>query len=330
MQLSIIVVNYRSWELLGELLTDLVACESFRSGRWEVIVVDNHSDDERLDAFARRFPAVRFVVNEDNLGFAHGNNLGARNASGDTLLFMNPDMRASEENIEVLWRCQREAPALALLTGLQQDAGGRLQKAFDRFPDLLGYFRTVRNLARVLAPRRNPDPRRPPAELVYCDWISGSLVLISRANFERLGGWSEDFWMYAEDMDLCRRAADQGLARALTTRARFVHHHGGASRRNEATTVLTKSEVLISAHVYISRHFSGAHAGLNHLIVLLRDLPPLCLAAVLNLLTFGRLRSLAMRGRILRQHLGYLRRVPGRRSWLSPRAPNFPVRDPRN
>ncbi len=326
MLLSIIIVNYRSWEVLAELLDDLTACKALASKRWEVIVVDNHSGDGRLRKFAARFPQVKFVPNQDNLGFAHGNNLGARHASGERLLFMNPDMRASEDNLATLLRIQQEAPTLALLTGIQQDAGGRIQKAFDRFPDHFGYFRTVRNLARLLAPGRNPDPRRMRGALVHCDWISGSLILISRTDYERLGGWSEDFWMYAEDTDLCRRAADAGLARALTTAARFVHHHGGASRRNEATTVLTKSEVLISTHVYISRHFTGLHAALNHLIVALRDLPPLLLAGVMNLLTLGQVGALALRARILMQHLRYLGGLRRHRSWLSPRSPNFPGR----
>lgn len=326
MHLSIISVNYRSWALLAALLDDLVGCADFVAGKWEIIVVDNDSGDHQLEDFARRYAGVRFIRNQGNLGFAHGNNLGADAATGEHLLFMNPDMRASEQAIETLWQLQKQQPSLALLTAIQEDSRGRLQKAFDRFPDLLSYFRTVRNVARWLAPGRNPDPRNPRGEPVYCDWISGSLLLIARADFQRLGGWSEDFWMYAEDMDLCRRAADAGMQRALTTRARFVHHHGGTSRRNIETTVLTKTEVMISAHVYISRHFAGLHAGANHLIVIVRDLTPLLIATFMNILTLGLFRGLRLRTRLCGRLCVYLLQAARRGSWLSPRAPAYAQR----
>ena len=92
MQLSIIVVNYRSWDCLERCL------ESFPvpgpEADREIIVVDNDSGDGRLDAFSRRFPQVRFLRNSGNHGYSHACNVGARSARGELLLFANPDLTA--------------------------------------------------------------------------------------------------------------------------------------------------------------------------------------------------------------------------------------------
>ena len=324
MELSIITVNFRCWDHLGAALDGLLPAAQLNEGRWEIIVVDNASGGDELGHFRKRYEGVRFLENKGNLGFASGNNLGARHAIGEYLLFMNPDVVADPAQLGMLLGDKKAHPEIALLTAPQVDGRGRLQKSFDQFPDLLTYFRSVRSLMRKLRPGSNPDPRRRRGEIVHCDWISGSLLMLGRADFERLGGWSEDFWMYAEDIDLCRRAADLGMVRALTPSAQFTHLHGGASRRDAEVTLITKSEVMISAHVYIHRHFTGIHRIANHSIVALRNVGPLAAAGLANLLTLGRLPGLGLRSRLLGIMLRHSTRVITTGNWLSQRAPNYP------
>lgn len=324
MELSIVTVNFRCWDHLQTALDGLLPAAQLNRGRWEIVVVDNASGGNELERFRKRYDGVQFLENAGNLGFASANNLGARHAVGEYLLFMNPDVVADPAQVDMLLREKKAHPDIALLTATQFDGRGRLQKSFDRFPDLLTYFRSVRSMMRKLLPGRNPDPRRRRDEIVHCDWISGSLLMLSRADFEHLGGWSEDYWMYAEDMDLCRRAADLGMARALTPSAQFTHLHGGASRRDPEVTLITKSEVMISAHVYIHRHFTGLHRLANHGIVGLRNLGPLAAAGLGNLLTLGRLPGLDLRSRLLGVMLRHYSRVIVTGSWLSQRAPNYP------
>lgn len=322
MQLSIIIVNYRSWTHLENLLGDLVGIPEVSGNEWEIVVVDNDSADGKLESFAARFKQVRFIANSGNFGFAHGNNLGASHAAGSTLLFMNPDVRADASAVRTLLQTKNMHPEVALLTALQLDARGRPQKAFDRFPDLLTYVRTIRSITGL---RRKSDlhPDTPGDELIHCDWISGSLLLISQADFHALGGWCEDFWMYAEDMDICRRAKEKDLVRACSRSSVFVHLHGGASRRDTATTLLTKTEVMISAHVFIARHFSGLHRGTNHAIVLTRNLVPLALSAVLNVITLGLAGGLRRRAQLFSRTIAYYYSALENRTWLSPRSVNY-------
>lgn len=85
--------------------------------------------------------------------------------------------------------------------------------------------------------------------IVYPQWVSGSVIFIRHYDFKQSGGWNEQFWMYCEDIDLCKRASSRGGKIALLQNVDIIHDHGGNSRINLVTTALTKSEVYISRHV---------------------------------------------------------------------------------
>ncbi|NIP17308.1 MAG: glycosyltransferase [Xanthomonadales bacterium] len=316
--LSIIIVNYRSWEVLKDCLTALAAGGD---EDLEVIVVDNCSDDGRLGAFAGQFPSVRFIESDRNGGFAHGCNLGAGQAHGGHLLFMNPDVIPEPGQVSALLEIKLANPDVAILGARQVDARGRTQKAFDVFPDLLTWYKSVKSLLRVLRPSRFPNPRRPGKGLLGVDWVSGSILLIGRSEFERLGRWCEEYWMYVEDCDLCYTARRQGLEVAFSHDVSFVHLHGGASRRTPEITATTKAETVISKHVFIRRHSSGMRRVLNHAIVASKSLAPLAVYGLLDLLTLRRVRPVNRRASKLPGLLRYYAGAPWSRGWCSPRAP---------
>jgi GT2 family glycosyltransferase len=83
-------------------------------------------------------------------------------------------------------------------------------------------------------------------------------------DYKKLGSWDEFFWMYYEDIDLSKRAAQLGMKRVLLNNWHCIHNHGGASRKNISTTILTKSEVIISSHKYIQKHFGDAAKLIAH------------------------------------------------------------------
>jgi GT2 family glycosyltransferase len=311
-KLSIIIVNYRSWDSLERCLQSLVA-----DGRHQVIVVDNASGDGKLTQVASRYPMVEFHESPVNGGFAHGCNQGAGKARGELLLFMNPDVLAEPAQVEALAEFRRAHPTYAICSARQVDANGRLQKAFDVFPDLLTWFKSVKSLLRLLRPSRFPNPYRELSGPVECDWVSGSIFLIGRAEFEQLGGWCESYWMYMEDCDLCFQARSQGLKVAYTPHVSFVHLHGGASRQTPEVTVRTKTETVISKHVFIDRHSRGFRNPANHLIVAVKSLVPLAVYSLLDLLTLHLVSPLKTRSRMFLGLLGYYRGSPGSRQWRS-------------
>ena len=286
---------------------------------WEFIVVDNESITEDLQAFSERFPWVTFIANPDNSGFGHGNNIGAAKASGDRLLFMNPDVIAKREAIQKLIQIQ-DAHGIGIIAPKQLSSTGQNQKVFDDFPGLWNQSKTVKALLRILLPSQFPDPRRECEQLVECDWVTGSVLMISRADFDAISGWSEDYWMYVEDADLCRKAHDYGMSVAYTPDVEVVHAHGGSSRLNVEVKAMTKLEVIISKHVYTSIHTRGFKRWLTHTMIFLLRMPMLIVAALLNLITLGQVPILRVRSRMCTGLLRYYKDVIRTGSWLSPRA----------
>ena len=317
MKLSIITVNYRSW---GHLETALTTLQAGFPDDWEMIVVDNESDATQLAAFSSRFPWTRFIANPKNSGFGFGCVIGTAEASGEYLLFMNPDVVAKVADISLMLEATREHSQFAIFAPSQVDSAGRPQKVFDEFPDAINQSKTLKALRRWLFPNRHPDPRRRHQSITQCDWVTGSVLLISRADYDTIGGWSPDYWMYAEDADLCRKAEDHQLATAYLPTVQVVHAHGGSSRINVAVKSMTKREVIISKHVYAKNHKRGGAALAMHAMIVACRLPPLLIGSLLDAITLRQIPTLRVRSGMLGGLLSYYGGVIDSGSWLSPRA----------
>ena len=316
MKLSIVTVNYRSW---GHLEAALNALADEFPDDWEIIVVDNESDPRDFEPFAARFPWVTFVANPKNSGFGYGCNLGVGRASGEQLLFMNPDVIAKPGDIQKLIEIKAQH-RVGIVAPKQVSAAGKAQKVFDDFPSLLNQSKTLKAVLRFLLPSRFLDPRAEYEKLTFCDWVTGSVLLIDRADFDAVGGWSEDYWMYVEDADLCRKARDCGMSVAYAPEVEVIHAHGGSSRLNVDVKSMTKLEVIISKHVYTWHHARGFQRWLTHTLIILLRVPALVLAATLDLLTLRRIPVLRVRSRMLTGLLRYYAGAIRSGSWLSPRA----------
>jgi len=316
MKLSIVTVNYRSW---SHLESALLALQAGFPQDWELIAVDNESQPEPFAEFSARFPWVKFIANPVNSGFGAGCNIGVAAATGEQLLFMNPDVIASCASIQALIDIKKRHN-IGIVAPKQVSGDGRPQKVFDDFPSLLNQSKTLKALLRVLLRSKFPDPRADHKIITYCDWVTGSVLLIDRADFDAVGGWTEDYWMYVEDADLCRKAHDKGLSVAYVPEIEVVHAHGGSSRLNVAVKSMTKLEVIISKHVYTARHTAGLERWLTHTLIILLRLPMLIVASILDLLTLRRVAALRVRGRMFTGLLKYYVGVLRNDSWLSPRA----------
>lgn len=316
MKLSIVTVNYRSW---GHLESALTALADDFPDDWEIVAVDNESNPRDFELFAARFPWVTFIANPNNSGFGFGCNIGVARATGEKLLFMNPDVIAKTADIRKLIAIKAQY-AVGIVAPKQVSTKGKAQKVFDDFPSLLNQSKTLKAALRLLMPSRFRDPRANYSELTWCDWVTGSVLLIDRADFDAIGGWSEDFWMYGEDTDLCRRAHDCGMSVAYAPEVEVIHAHGGSSRLNVAVKSMTKLEVIISKHVYARRHTRGLKRWLTHALIILLRMPAMVLAALLDVLTLGKIPVLRVRSRMFTGLLRYYAGVIRSNSWLSPRA----------
>ena len=229
----------------------------------EVIVVDNFSDDGRLEEFQQRFPFVRFILNSGNNGFSNGCNVGASRASGTYFLFMNSDIIANAKAIWGMLEELKSRPEIMLLSCRQQNNSGREENPCNLFPELATLNGIPRAIYKKVHKKELAEKHASFKDLIFPDWVSGSVMMISADHFRQTGGWCEDYWLYYEDVELCRSVSELGGKVALTNKFSMIHNHGGATRINPKTAALTKAEVRISKHVYVSRHFSGGERLCN-------------------------------------------------------------------
>lgn len=255
MDLSIFVVSYNTRELTRRCLRAIVASEIRAS--YEIIVVDNASVDGSADAIEREFPSVRLVRSDTNLGFAAGNNLARRHASGERFLLLNPDTRVQPDAIERLLAFSIAHPEAGITGGRTLNDDGSLNPWSCRGrPTPWSMFCQ----ATGLTTRFRMHPLFDPASLGpwqrdsvrEVDVVVGCFLMIHRELWDELGGFDPAFFMYGEETDLCLRARQRGYRPMITPDAVIVHH-GAASEPSEPHKLVR----LFGAHATLFRkHWS--------------------------------------------------------------------------
>jgi GT2 family glycosyltransferase len=242
-ELSVVIVNYRKGKLLLDCLESV-----FRTADAmpvEVIVVDNASQDDTGRTVPDRFPQVRLVLNAQNVGFARGTNQGLALAAAPLCLWLNPDAVLQPGALHELVDFFRRHPDAAAVGPRMIGPDGQLQYSCRAFPTLGTAFFTRYSLLRRAWPG-NPVSSRyllsdwDHAGVRQVDWISGSCLLTSRDVLSRVGPLDEAYFLFNEDVDWCRRAADAGLRVYYDAHALVVHHIGASKGRLPAWLVLER------------------------------------------------------------------------------------------
>lgn len=218
---SLIVVSYETRDATLACVGSLL--EHSRPGS-EVIVVDNGSSDGTAAAIAERFRAVRVIAESDNHGFAKAANIGARAAQGERIAFVNSDCLARPGSLERIEEFLDVHPESAAAVPRLLFEDGAVQRNAAPLP-------TVRSIATQYLLGRLGDPYRlgeltEPARIESC---SGAALLIRKEDFWAAGGFHEDYFMYVEDVELCRRLAELGRAIHYVPDAVMVHAGGVSS-----------------------------------------------------------------------------------------------------
>lgn len=316
--ISVIIVNYRSWERLADCLKSL-DCVDPSKITLDIIVVDNCSNDGQLETFSETFPNVRFLSNSENYGYAHGCNTGAKAGSGQYFLFINPDTIVQPGSIELLLSTIDDYPVNSILSTLQITPKGTKERVVRFFPKWMLLSKLGKTLYRLINSRRLKREFSEDKPIVFPDWVSGSVIFMKKEAYFNLKGWNECFWMYSEDIDLCKRATELGGKIVLLQQTSFLHNHGGSSRINTGVSALTKSEVYISGHVYISIHMQGLQHIAMQVFLVGRALVNNTISALLSCLVFPNKRAKVQRLlliNLIRYYINALRV----RSWVSPRS----------
>jgi GT2 family glycosyltransferase len=201
--------------------------------------VDNASPDGRVDSLKERFPEVMVIKSQKNLGFAGANNLGFRNSRGACVLFLNPDTKLVNPAITVMLSHLKTLPNAGIVGCKLLNTDGSVQlSSIQKFPTILNQLLDVEYLQLRwpgcplwdLTPLLSND-----VKVCKVEVISGACMLFRREVFERIGMFSEDYFMYAEDIDLNDKARRAGFTNYYIGEARIIHHGGGSSARQSMT-----------------------------------------------------------------------------------------------
>lgn len=256
---TVIVVSYRTRELTLRMLDRL---RSECTGHpYEVLVVDNASDDGSAEAVRTAFPSVRVERLAANVGFARAVNHAVALAGTDWLLLLNPDTEPVGDVIAELVSFAQAHPGHGIYTGRTLRADGVDDaRSCHGLPSLWSYTCYALGLSTLLRRSRWFNPEALPGldrrRVSVVPAVSGCLMLVDRSLFVALKGFAPDYFMYSEDIDLCARAGRLG-ARPLLDPAAAITHVGGAS----SSTAGKRMMVLCGKCTYLRLRWSPARAA---------------------------------------------------------------------
>lgn len=279
---SILMVSYNTKDLTLSAIQSL-----FHSTRcnFELIVVDNHSEDGSGDSIRSAFPQIRTILLDRNIGFAAANNLGALNARGDYLLLLNPDTVVLGNAVDNLIAFAFRYPEAGIWGGRTLFGDGSLNPASCwRKPTIWSVFCAASGLTSLFPGNSwtNPEAyggwRRDSEKAV--DIVSGCYLLIHRSLWESLGGFSSKYFMYGEEADLCLRANKLGYTPMVTHQSTIIHY-GGASDtvRAEKVIKLYKAKTTL-----MNEHWMPERALIGRALLLMNVLRRLATRSVQTLL----------------------------------------------
>ncbi|MBI4779029.1 glycosyltransferase family 2 protein [Candidatus Falkowbacteria bacterium] len=209
MDLSIIITPRNVKEKLKDTLRALY--ES-KNANFEIFVVDNNSTDGTAEIAKKYYPQVKLIINPENLGFSKANNQAIKQAAGRYILLLNPDMRVFDDTLSrmISWMDRHDE---AWVTGCKLiDESARVIKQARRFPTLLDQLAIILRIPHIFPAvldkylRNDFDYSR--SALVNS--IKGGFFMISRRAIERIGLLDEQFFLWFEKADYCRRVKAAG------------------------------------------------------------------------------------------------------------------------
>jgi GT2 family glycosyltransferase len=255
--LSIVIVSYNAREHLERCLESLIAAPPALTH--EVVVVDNASTDGALDAVRMRWPEIRTIGLDRNVGFAAANNRGIRATSSANVLLLNNDTIVPAGAIDRLAARLDAHPAAAVAGPRLVDAAGAPELSFGAMMSPLAELRqkTIGALyARGVRPISSLVERATRREQ-FVDWVSGACLLVRRGDAETVGLLDERFFLYTEDVDFCAAIRSRGRRILFTPAAEVVHLRG----RSRATAADAMTAAYRRSHVafYEKHHPRWAH-----------------------------------------------------------------------
>ena len=265
MDLSIIIVNYHHSHILGDCLESVY--RTIEKIQFEIILVDNSSTDGGLESILKNYPVIRFIKNSENAGFARANNQGAKIASGDFLLFINPDTIVIEDAIESMLDYIRSDSSIGILGPKVLNSDQTVQYSCRKFPTIWSGLFNRYSLTTKLFP--NNRYSRDYLMLDYdhnsirsVDWVSGCCMMMSKSTFKKANGFDENYFLFTEDVDLCQVIKKKGLRVIYFPDVKIFHKISSSNARSTPQMIIKRHQGMI----YYNQKYSETNLIIQHMI----------------------------------------------------------------
>jgi N-acetylglucosaminyl-diphospho-decaprenol L-rhamnosyltransferase len=255
--MAVVVVSFNTREVLGRCLESVIA-----AAPEETVVVDNGSSDGSAALVRTRFPSVRLIVSDENLGYGGAANRGIAACSAPGVLLLNSDTVIAPDALGALGGYLAEQPRTAVVGPKLVNPDGSLQRSAYAYPSahdiLLGESGMHLVVRRIPLLREVPYRTWSHTAERRVPWVLGAALAIRRRPFESVGCFDAAYFMYGEELDLCRRLEREGFETHFAPVTTVVHL-GGASTGKRAAAM--RRELLLSRRRYLLRHESPRSAA---------------------------------------------------------------------
>ena len=261
MTVSILIVNWNSKDLLRQCLLSIRGtCADLRP---QVVVVDSGSFDGCAEMLASEFPEVEFVQSNDNIGFGRSNNLGFTRVTGEAVLLLNPDTEIRPGALQTLLGELERRPDAGIVSPRLLNTDLTLQSSVHALPRPVRQALDSEILRRLLSPYAlwAPPTDFAPPETVAVEAVAGACMLMWTKTFRDIGGFSPEYFMYAEDMDLCLKTLRAGFRIYHVPTAEIVHHSGASSSSQGSTFSAVMMREALHSYMVLNHgwHYAWAY-----------------------------------------------------------------------
>jgi GT2 family glycosyltransferase len=251
MDVSIVVVSYNTRDLLATCLRSIVS--AVQRVQYEVLVVDNASEDGSGDMVEADFPYVHLIRNRENRGFAAANNQALTLARGRYVLLLNSDALLRAGTVDRMVAFMDAQPTVGVVGGQLFNPDGSFQSSYFDFPDWSSELLLLTGVSRwALGPRYPSYPEQKSREERRVDWVSGALFMVRCQAISEVGALDEDYFMYSEEMDWCLRMQRRGWEVAYLPQAQAVHISAASAHRQPERR---RAQVYKSKCLFVAKHW---------------------------------------------------------------------------
>jgi len=247
---SIIIINYKVKEYIIPCIESIYKHTS-KSLRYEILVIDNNSNDGSIDAIKSQFSDVKIYENTENIGFSKAVNQGAETAIGKYIFILNPDTKLIEDSISILFTFLEKNETVAVVGPAIVTESGIKQQSYWKEPTLINTILSIYHLDFLNYKKNYRNEIGDKTILV--DSISGGAFFVQKDVFQNLNGYHPNlFWM--EDIDFCTKVRKLDNKIIYYPETKIIHYGGKSAEKNLPLAI---SNQLLSKIKYFKLHHSG-------------------------------------------------------------------------